>query len=114
MKLLFDQNISFRIEKKIRDIFPGSMHVSSCGLMNCDDQEIWEYARKYHFAIVTFDSDFYDMSVIDGHPPKILWLRTGNLPTDKIVQLLKFNRKIIHEFLTNKDYENISCLEIDN
>jgi predicted nuclease of predicted toxin-antitoxin system len=114
MKLLFDQNISFRIEKKISHIFPGSLHVSSCGLSNCEDQEIWEYALKYHFAIVTFDSDFYDISVINGHPPKILWLRTGNLPTNEIVPLLKSKKKIIQEFLTNRDYQNILCLEIDN
>ena len=114
MKLLFDQNISFRIERNIGDVFPGSLHISSCGLMNCEDQEIWEYAKKHHFAIVTFDSDFYDISVINGHPPKILWIRTGNLPTDKIVQLLKSKREIINKFLEHKDFQNISCLEIDN
>jgi predicted nuclease of predicted toxin-antitoxin system len=69
MRLLFDQNISFRITKKIIDIFPNCKNVSDCGLMNCDDTDIWEYAKKNDYSIVTFDSDFYDISVIYGHPP---------------------------------------------
>jgi predicted nuclease of predicted toxin-antitoxin system len=32
MKLLFDQNISYRIVKKVSDKFSGCLHVSSCGL----------------------------------------------------------------------------------
>ena len=72
MKLLFDQNISFRIVKQLIDLFPDCKHVSDCGLMDCDDSEIWEYARNYEYSIVTFDSDFYDISLINGHPPKII------------------------------------------
>ena len=92
MKLLFDQNISFRITKKLLDLFPNCKHVSDCGLMDCDDHDIWEYAGKNNYSIVTFDSDFYDISVISGHPPKIIWIREGNLTTKEIVQLL-MNKK---------------------
>ena len=41
MKLLFDQNISFRIAKKLQSYFPGCLHVSECNLSNCEDSEIW-------------------------------------------------------------------------
>lgn len=44
MKLLFDQNISFRIIKKLKQFFPDCIHVSDCGLLNYDDAEIWNYA----------------------------------------------------------------------
>ncbi len=46
MKLLFDQNISFRIEKKLSSIFNQSKHVSNLGLMNENDIDIWNYAKK--------------------------------------------------------------------
>ncbi len=72
MKLLFDQNISFRITKKITDFFPECTHVSDCGLNDGEDPQIWEFAKKNHFTIVTFDSDFFDISIINGHPPKII------------------------------------------
>lgn len=88
MKLLFDQNISFRIRKKILDHFPDCKHVSDCGLRDTQDSEIWDYAKANQFAIVTYDSDFYDISLINGHPPKIIWIRIGNLNTEEIANLL--------------------------
>ena len=89
MKLLFDQNISFRIEKKLSFIYNGSKHVSSLNLMNVNDVEIWNFAKIENFVIVTFDSDFYDISLINGCPPKIIWIRKGNLTTNQIIALLE-------------------------
>jgi predicted nuclease of predicted toxin-antitoxin system len=41
MKLLLDQNISFRIISKIQDIFPGSKQVRDLGPENSKDSLIW-------------------------------------------------------------------------
>ena len=112
MKLLFDQNISFRIVEKIADIFPNSIQVHKAGLHNKKDSDIWNFAKKNKYAIVTFDSDFYDLSIVHGTPPKILWLRTGNTSTENIELVLRENRLLIEEFLNNPDYLEISCLEI--
>lgn len=113
MNLLFDQNISYRITKKLEDSFPKCKHISDCGLMDCDDTEIWEYARKNGYSIVTFDADFYDISVINGHPPKIIWIRSGNLTTKEIVNLLNQHKIIIEKFLNSDDYSDVSCLEVE-
>ena len=78
MKLLFDQNISFRILRAIESHFPEATQVRLEGLENFSDKEIWEYARDYDFVIVTFDSDFYEFSVIWGSPPKIVWIKSIN------------------------------------
>ena len=78
MKLLFDQNISFRLIKQITDVFPQAQQVMEVGLTDHNDSEIWEFAREHNYTIVTFDSDFYDLSVIKGTPPKIIWLRILN------------------------------------
>jgi predicted nuclease of predicted toxin-antitoxin system len=113
MKLLFDQNISFRITKKLKSYFSGCLHVSDCRLSDCEDPEIWQYAKENDFVIVTFDSDFYDISIINGHPPKIIWIRTGNLTTMGIVQLMIENQNTIKSFIENDDFKEISCLELD-
>ena len=55
--LLFDQNISFRIVRLLKDVYPGCVHLSRCGLTDADDAEIWRYARTHALAIVTFDQD---------------------------------------------------------
>lgn len=114
MKLLFDQNISFRIVSKLADKFPGARQVRELGLENSTDREIWEYAKQNNYSIVTFDADFYDMSNLYGHPPKIVWLRTGNRRTSDLANLLINKSLIIQAFLENKSYENIACIEVDD
>ena len=88
MKLLFDQNISYRIVPKLSDCFPECKQVRELGLTNAEDVDIWDYARKNNYVIVTFDADFYDISLISGCPPKIIWFRTGNLTTNQIANIL--------------------------
>lgn len=112
MKLLFDQNISYRIITKIIDKFPKSKHVSSFKLNDSEDIDIWEFARKENYVIVTFDSDYYDISLINGCPPKVIWLRTGNLSTNDLATLILANSEMIISFITNEENADKACLEI--
>ena len=113
MKLLFDQNISFRIEKGLSNVFVESKHISNVGLMNKNDIEIWEFAKKEGYTIVTFDADFYDLSILKGCPPKIIWIRKGNLTTKEIIMALEKNHLTIRNFISNPEKKEIACLEID-
>jgi predicted nuclease of predicted toxin-antitoxin system len=113
MKLLFDQNISFRLVNKISNIFPDSKQIQQVGLKGYRDSDIWQYARDNDFTIVTFDSDFYDLSLIKGSPPKIIWLRIGNTATANIAKVLTDNYNLIDSFINDSDYNEVSCLEID-
>jgi len=74
MKLLFDQNISFKVSKKIQNIFPEAKHLSDLRLEGSRDIEIWQYAKANNYCIVTFDFDFIDLSTLNGFPPKIILL----------------------------------------
>jgi len=89
MSLLFDQNISFRIVKRIEDIFPGSISVRDLGYNNPHDVDIWKFAKSNNFSIVTFDSDFIDLSNLRGFPPKIIRLRMGNTSTKNIAERIQ-------------------------
>jgi len=109
VKLLFDQNISPKILKSIAASFPGSSHVRFCSLEDSGDSEIYGYARKREYVIVTFDTDFIDLSVVKGSPPKIIVIRTGNLTTKAISNLFRKNVDTINEFLREDD---LSLLEI--
>jgi predicted nuclease of predicted toxin-antitoxin system len=39
------------------------------------------------YGIVTKDSDFNELSVVFGFPPKVIWLRRGNCTTRDIEAL---------------------------
>lgn len=110
MKLLFDQNISFRITRLLKPDFPNCKHINDVGLNEKSDTEIWNFANLHDFVIVTFDADFYDLAVVKGVPPKIIWLRTGNATTLNIAHMLIKNKQLISDFClrSNKSI----CLEI--
>ncbi len=98
MKLLLDENLSDRIIQRITDLYPDSTHVKTVGLTNTDDVVIWEYAKEHDFVIVSKDSDFHQRSLVYGHPPKFIYLRIGNSPTSKMVQILRDNFEVISQF----------------
>jgi len=77
--------------------------------MNSPDIEIWEYARTQNFIIVTFDSDFHDLYLLKGFPPKILWFQSGNLQTSELSLILKNRLNDLIEFSIN---DNLGCLKI--
>lgn len=109
MKFLFDQNISYRILHLLPKKFEGSSHVKIEGLINSPDKQIWEFARKNDFIIATQDSDFNELNSLYGFPPKIIWIRTGNLRTQVILDILVDSYKTIVEFIED---EKFGCFEI--
>ena len=112
MRLLFDQNISYRIISKIKNNFSDAAQVKQLGIENYSDIEIWEFAKKNEYTIVTFDSDFFDYANIKGHPPKIIWLRLGNSKTDLLAEFINTRHAIISDFILSESYSEIACLEI--
>jgi predicted nuclease of predicted toxin-antitoxin system len=65
-RLLLDANLSYRLVPALAAQFHGILHVSRVGLAQADDDAIWRYAKANDLAIVTFDSDFYDMTLVRG------------------------------------------------
>lgn len=98
MKLLFDENLSFRLVAAVADAFPGSSHVREIGLLGAPDEQIWAYALRHGYALVSKDTDFYQRSLVYGAPPKVIWLRVGNAPTDRVAALLIEHRNVLLRF----------------
>ncbi len=109
MRLLFDQNISFRVVKRLKVIFPDVMSVRECGLFNANDYQIWEYARQKDYTVVTFDKDIPAIGSVKGFPPKIIWLRTGNISNQAIVSLFTDHSDGFVTFIAN---ERKGCLMV--
>ncbi|MEX0968475.1 MAG: DUF5615 family PIN-like protein [Bacteroidia bacterium] len=112
MKLLLDQNISFRTVRYLQPAVPEITHLKFVGLLNAEDYRIWDFAHLNNYAIVTFDIDFYELQIIKGFPPKIIWLRTGNMTRQVFVNFFLKNLDAIHEFLSSREFEDVGCLEL--
>ncbi len=72
MKLLFDHNLSPRLIKSLADIYPNSNHLYLMGLDEVSDNIVWETAKKQNYIIVTKDSDFNELLILRGFPPKVI------------------------------------------
>ena len=96
MKLLFDENISYRILKRLEEVFPDSKQ-------QFKDYQIFELALKEDFCIVSFDEDFFELQLLRGFPPKLIWLRFGNSSTERIANRLIGIRNQLDDFSKNSD-----------
>ena len=109
MKLLFDQNLSFKLCGRLADLFPDSNQVRRLKFDGADDRTLWQFAKTDSFTIVSQDSDFADVAALFGLPPKVIWLRCGNQPTAVIEKLFRNHAEAIVAF---EQDANAACWEI--
>lgn len=110
MKVLFDNNLSYKLCHKLADLFPGSQHVSDARLESASDHEVWAYAKQNDFIIISKDEDFSYLSQTFGFPPKVIWLKIGNLKTLQIENLIRTH----HQALTSLLDEKIGLIEVES
>ncbi|MCF7972060.1 MAG: DUF5615 family PIN-like protein [Methylococcaceae bacterium] len=109
MKLLLDENLSRRIVPFIQDTYPGSSQISLLGLEQENDKTIRQYAIDKGFVITTKDADFYEMDLLYGQPPKIIWLKIGNQSKASTIKALQDNAEAIKQVLLA---DNKACIEL--
>ena len=110
MKLLFDQNLSYRLVKSFAAEFPGSAHVRHVGLEKALDGPIWDYAKENGFVIVSKGSDFHQRSFLYGHPPKVVWIRRGNRSTATLESILREHQDDLVKFAESEQGSFLSLL----
>lgn len=109
MKLLLDENLSRRIVPFLQDAYPDSTQIPLLGMETATNQEVWDLAKTHDFVIVSKDSDFYDLSLVRGVPPRVIWIRTGNVTKSAITHLLIQNREKLESFFFE---EHMACVEL--
>jgi predicted nuclease of predicted toxin-antitoxin system len=58
-------------------------------MASASDPELWDYALKNDYTIVSKDDDFHHLSFLRGSPPKVIGIGIGNCSTDTIEILLR-------------------------
>jgi len=109
MRFLFDQNISYKILKLLPEQYKESTSVKTEKMINNTDREIWEFARRNNYVIVTHDSDFNDLNALFGFPPKIIWIRTGNIRPQELTNIILQHESEIAKFISEDIF---GCFEI--
>lgn len=99
VKLLFDQNLSFKLVSKLKKEYPNSVHIAAVGLDKASDNEVWLYAKENGLTVVTKDSDFNDICTLRNFPPHIIWLRLGNARLNEVERVLLFHKQEISDII---------------
>ncbi|MDR3183879.1 MAG: DUF5615 family PIN-like protein [Prevotellaceae bacterium] len=109
MKLLLDANLSWRLTTALAASFGNCAHVDHIGIrVPAKDIEIWNFARKNNYIIVTQDSDFCNLLAIHGFPPKVVLFKKGNTDKKTVLSLLL----TYQQFIDDLDKNDYGLLEI--
>lgn len=103
MKLLLDEHLSPKLIRRLGDLYPGSNQVDLLNLKGCSDWDLYCYAEKHGYVIVSKDNDFYDFALAYSRPPKVVVLRVGNVTTSEIENILRESKDVIEGFLLTPD-----------
>ncbi|MGI9282254.1 MAG: DUF5615 family PIN-like protein [Endozoicomonas sp.] len=102
---LIDENLSYKLAARLEDDFMGIEAVSKVTSLGegSSDEQVWKYAKNHQLAILTRDKDFVDYWSRLGPPPKVIHLIITNSRLSAIESLIKQNRILIHQFLSENN-----------
>jgi predicted nuclease of predicted toxin-antitoxin system len=83
-RLLIDENLPAGLAEAVGGL---TLHATDVG-PRLTDEELWEWAKREGCVIVTKDADFFDKLALCGAPPKVVWIRTGNMCRIDLVAFL--------------------------
>lgn len=90
------------MKKQLMPFFAEVVHVSELKIIQpANDISIWNYAKKNEFTIISKDDDFEKIVLLRKAPPKLIYLKTYNLDTKKLVDLILGNKDKIIEFVNS-------------
>jgi predicted nuclease of predicted toxin-antitoxin system len=102
LKLLLDENLSFRVVGDLAEHFPDSSHVDLLGLRGQDDASIWRHAAEHGYVLVSKDDDFRQLSLLHGAPPKVVLCAIGNAGNAEVVAVMVENRDRVQHFIDDE------------
>lgn len=83
-KYLIDVNLPSRFSLWIGEEYEHVAHIND----ELKDSEIWDYAKKNNLTIVTKDTDFSDMIMLNDPPPRVIHIKLGNMRMREFHQTL--------------------------
>jgi predicted nuclease of predicted toxin-antitoxin system len=95
--------LSPRLVDRLADLYPESAHVSAVGLGQANDFEVWEYAKARGYILVSKESDFNEIGLLRGFPPRAIWIRRGNCSTREIEAVLRRDNGLTEGLVQRED-----------
>ena len=92
MKFLIDAQLPYRLRSWLSDHGYDAVHTLDLPAQNqSSDQEITRLADLETRVVVTKDSDFLKLHVLQGKPARLLLITTGNIINEELLRLFEQN-----------------------
>ncbi|MGI4735635.1 MAG: DUF5615 family PIN-like protein [Janthinobacterium lividum] len=102
MRLLLDENVSWRLAPYLRPYCVALLHVRDIGLDESPDTSIWRYARQHGYDLLTKDDDFVRLVVAEGFPPRVVGLQNAQVPVKMLAEFLLARLPQLEVFLSKQ------------
>ena len=99
MRLLVDENVSWRLAAYLRPHCEVVLHVRNIGLAESPDTSIWRYARQHGYDLLAKDEDFVRLVVAEGFPPRVVALQNAQVPVKMLAKFLLARLPQLEAFL---------------
>ncbi len=96
MKFIVDAQLPKSLSRLLNEKGYDAIHTLDLPDKNTtDDEDINELSLKEHRVVISKDSDFYDRFFMKLEPYKLLYLTTGNITNQVLIEIFENNIELI-------------------
>ena len=104
MKFIVDAQLPKRLSEFLIEKGFDSIHTLDLPMKNfTNDITINQLSIKENRIVITKDSDFYNSYFQKSEPYKLLFLKTGNINNDQLINIFNSNITLLLDHLINHD-----------
>ncbi len=81
MKFLVDNQLPATLSRCLVKLGYDSAHVLDIGLDAATDKQIWDFAFREDYVIISKDEDFCELQLTQRKRVSVVWVRLGNCRT---------------------------------
>ena len=113
MKFVVDAQLPRRLARELAASGHDAIHTLDFPAANrTPDKEIVALAIRENRIVVTKDNDFVVSFFLQGTPPKLLLISTGNISNDQLSKLLAANLTALESAFDKYSFVELSALTI--
>ena len=88
MRLLVDENVSWRLAAYFRPQCEAVLHMRAIGLDESPDTSIWRCARQHGYNLLTKGEAFARPVLVETFPPRLVALQNAQVPVKALAKFL--------------------------
>ena len=88
LQFIVDENLPPHLAYWLRDKGQVATHVDYESLGSGPDANIWKWAAERDAIVISKDEDFHNRVVV-GRPPRLIWIRWGNVRKKPLIEKLE-------------------------